>query len=446
MPEMVAVTDEKQPYLASFDRLERQRPRPSWIDPIRRSAIERFDELGFPTTRQEEWRRTSLAALTRIPFEPPDAGRGAPDAAPLPLGAVLDGADPGSRLVFINGRLARQLSSVRGLPAGAWLGSLAEAAEEHRGLVEPHLARHAPAAPFVALNTAFLDEGAFLFLPKDTILAEPVHLVFFSVSGARPTVTHPRTLVVAEAASQARIVETYAGDGVYFTNAVTEIVLGENAVLDHHKLQDENRSAFHIATVQARVERSGSFSSHSMSIGGALVRNDLNAVLEAEGADCSLDGLFLAGSGQHVDNHTAIDHVRPHGTSRELYKGILGAGGRGVFDGKIVVRKDAQKTDAMQVNRNLLLSDDALIDTKPQLEIYNNDVKCKHAATIGRLDDSSVFYLRSRGIDEKAARLLLLRAFASEVIGRVKLDRMRSRLEGAVTALLSEAERVGRAS
>ena len=256
-------------------------------------------------------------------------------------------------------------------------------------------------------------------------------------------VTHPRTLIVAEAGSRATIVESYVGTGrgVYFTNAVTEMILGEGAVIEHYKIQTETLESYHVAVSDARLARDSALTSYSVSIGGALVRNDLNALLDAEGADCTLNGLFLAGDAQLVDNHTTIDHAKPRCTSRELYKGVLDGRSRGVFDGRIIVRQDAQKTDARQTNRNLLLSEEALIDTKPQLEILNDDVKCSHAATIGRLDENALFYLRSRGIDHRSARDMLMRAFASDVLAGVRIASLRSGLEAAVSVWLARRDR-----
>jgi len=252
------------------------------------------------------------------------------------------------------------------------------------------------------------------------------------------TVSHPRNLILAGDDSQTMIVESYIGlnNALYFTNAVTEIVAGENAVVAHYKLQRESEEAFHISTVQASLNHSSNFSSHSIDLGGALVRNDVNAVLDGKGIECTLDGLYMVAGRQHVDNHTRIDHVKPHCSSRELYKGVLGGRSKGVFNGKIYVHKDAQKTDAKQTNKNLLLSEDAVINTKPQLEIYADDVKCTHGTTIGQLDQEAIFYLRSRGIDLEAARGLLTYAFASEMIGRIKVEPVRAQLEHLLLARL----------
>jgi Fe-S cluster assembly protein SufD len=298
--------------------------------------------------------------------------------------------------------------------------------------------------PFVALNMAFLDDGACIQVAAGAVVQQPIHVVFLAQNGSRSMMAHPRVLVVLGANSQASIVETYAGPpgARYFTNTVTEIVLGENAVLDHYKLQYESDEAFHVGAIHVRAERSASCTSHSVSIGGALVRNDVVAVLDGEGVECTLNGLYVADAHRLVDHHTTIDHARPHCGSREVYKGILAGHARGVFNGKIIVRPDAQKTDAKQTNRALLLSEDAVINTKPQLEIFANDVKCTHGAAVGQLDDEALFYLRSRGLSDREGRRLLIHAFAADVLNRLPLaavrsgveDRLRQQLERALPA------------
>ncbi|MEK7341221.1 MAG: Fe-S cluster assembly protein SufD, partial [Candidatus Binatota bacterium] len=289
---------------------------------------------------------------------------------------------------------------------------------------------------FVALNTALMRDGAFVYVPAGEMVKEPIQLLFISVAGKEATVSHPRNLIVIGRGGQATVVESYCGveEEIYFTNAVTEIVVGENGVGEHYKVQREGGKAFHIATLQARLERNSNFSSHSISLGGALVRNEVNAVLDGEGGECTLNGLYMVSGGQHVDNHTRIDHVKAHCNSRELYKGVLDGKSRGVFSGKIYVHEGAEKTDAKQTNNNLLLSQEALIDTKPQLEIYNNDVKCAHGSTIGQLDQDAIFYLRSRGISREDARNLLTYAFASDVISRIRIDPMRAQMDELLLA------------
>jgi Fe-S cluster assembly protein SufD len=425
---------DKEPYLAAFARFARALPGNgrSWTEPLRRRAIDRFAEVGFPTTKEEAWRFTSVAPITRVPFQ-----LAAPGVAPRVDPAVLERLtfEPWecSHLVFVNGHYAPDLSRLRPLPAGVLVGSLAEALAANRDRVEPHLAQVADVAShaFAALNTAFMQDGAFVHVPRGTVVDEPIHLLFVSATEGEPTVSYPRTLVVAEAGSQVTIVESYVGPGndVYLTNAVTEIAAEDGAIVDHVSLQRESDRAFHVGLLQARLLRDASFSSHAITLGGGLVRNDLNALLASPGARCVLNGLYVVGGRQHVDNHTLIDHQSPHGTSRELYKGVLDGEARGVFDGTIIVRKDAQKTDAQQTNKNLVLSEEALVDTNPRLQILADDVKCKHGSTVGQLDEDAVFYLRSRGVGQEAARTLLTHAFVNDIIDRVKVAPLRAGLE-----------------
>jgi len=432
-------------YLARFEALQKESAGhgPAWLLPLRKAAISRFAELGFPTRRDEEWRFTNVTPITQASFTPAGRPETLPAAADLQR-VAFEGA-PFHRLVFVNGFYASSLSSPD-LPQGVRAGSLAEALEADSELIERHLGRYASFenAPFVALNTAFFEDGGFVHIPRGVIIEQPIHLLYLSIGEKERTVAHPRTLIVAEENSQATIVESYAGfgDGEILTNAVTEIVLGENAVVDHYKLQREGEKAFHVATQQVHLSRTSNFSSHSITLGGAIVRNDINAVLGGEGGECTLNGLYLASGKQLVDNHTAIDHAMPHCDSHELYKGILDGQARGVFNGKIFVRQDAQKTDAKQTNQTLLLSGKAQINTKPQLEIFADDVKCTHGATIGQLQPEALFYLRSRGIGEEDARSLLIYAFASDIIGRIKIEPIREQLNALLLARLPVAHRM----
>jgi Fe-S cluster assembly protein SufD len=445
---MPTLTRETETYLAQFVELEKRLARrgPASLLPLRREAIARFAELGFPTTRDEEWKYTSVAPITRTAFQPARRESGAPSPERLPFGQITR-----CRLVFVNGWLAPQLSTLEALPRGVTVRSLADALENDFGCVEAHLARGARCRDhaFVALNTALMEDGAFVRIALGAVVEEPIHLLFLGTAGDAPSVSHPRVLIVAEENSQATILESYAGvenrtdagNRPYFTNAVTEIVAAENAVLDHYKTQRESEAAFHVATLWVRQARSSNFSSHSISLGGALVRNDITAVLGGPGIESTLNGLYVVGGRQHVDNHTAIDHANPHCNSHELYKGILDGHATGVFSGKIFVREDAQKTDAKQTNQNLLLSRDAVIDTKPQLEIFADDVRCTHGATVGQLDADALFYLRSRGIGEAEARGLLTYAFASDILGRIKVEPLRAALEDLLFAQLPSTAR-----
>jgi Fe-S cluster assembly protein SufD len=404
---------------------------PPWLRRLRQAAFSRFEHLGFPTARNEDWKFTSVAPLLRVPFRPAPAGARAGDLADITFPGAL-------QLVFVNGRFAPELSALDGVPAGLTVTSLAAALRQRPALVEPHLARHArhEEQPFIALNTAFLQDGAVLVVGRGATPEKPVHLVYVSVPGGAPTVSYPRTLIVAEPGSRLTLVESYIGpaEEPYFTNGVTEVVVGEHATVDHYKLVRDGGAAFHIGALQVRLGPRSTFSSHGITMSGNWVRNEARAALDAEGCTCTLNGLYLAEGRQHVDNHTVIDHARPHCASHELYKGILGGHAHGVFNGKIFVRQDAQKTDAKQTNQTLLLSDDAVIDTKPQLEIFADDVKCTHGATVGQLDAEMIFYLRARGIGLEAARALLTYAFANDIIQRIQVDPVRARLEESLLA------------
>jgi Fe-S cluster assembly protein SufD len=412
---------------------------------LRQAAFARFAELGLPTTQDEDWKYTSLAPLTQIQFAPPA------EAKPPTLeqlnrlagGSPVDGA---VRLVFIDGRYRAELSSRGSSTGGAYIGGLGTAHAERPEFVERELARHADYQrdALTALNTAFIEDGAFIHLPAGAVLQAPIHLLFVSTAHGKPTLSQPRNLVVLGAGSQATVIETYAGlsDDVYFTNAVTEIVLGENAQLDHYKLQEEGARAFHIALTQVQHGRDSRFNSHSVALGAALARNDVRALFAREGSACTLNGLYMATGKQHLDNRTLIDHQSPRCTSRELYKGVLDGQSRGVFGGRVLVRHDAQKTDASQTNKNLLLSDEAVVDTKPQLEIFADDVKCAHGAAVGQLDEDALFYLRSRGIGQEAAKSLLTYAFASEMVNLIPLAPLRARVRELVTSRLPEWEKL----
>jgi Fe-S cluster assembly protein SufD len=421
---------------------------PSWLTRTREQASERFQALGFPSTSEEEWRFTNVAPIARTGFalapdpRPSDAQ---PSVKRFTLSTLAS-----AELVFVNGRYAPGLSIVRTLPHGVRVESLASALVSHPEQAQPNLARVAGFGrqAFTALNTALFADGAFVHVPAHVMLAAPIHVLFISTGGADdvPTMSHPRLLVVTDESSHAPIIETYVGAnghasprsaGGYFTNAVTEIVVGENASVEHYKLQQEAADASHIATMHVIGGRHARFQSHSLSFGGSLVRNDVIAVLDGEGIECTLNGLYLADDrrmvrGVIVDNHTTIDHAKPHCGSREIYKGILAGHARAVFNGKIIVRPDAQKTDAKQTNKALLLSEDAQINTKPQLEIFANDVKCTHGAAVGQMDDEAIFYLRARGLDLAEARNLLIHAFASDVLNRMPFEPLRKRAEAVL--------------
>jgi Fe-S cluster assembly protein SufD len=415
--------------LAESFRESRSPRDPEWLIDIRRSAMDRLRETGFPTVKDEDWKYTNVAPILKVPFV--EAGHEGPQPVrrnQTPHPNPLPGGE-GAQLVFVNGHYSPELSSPGD---GARAESLRKVLATRPDDARPHLAKIARHPnPFAVANTAFLDDGAFIRIPKGTAVVHPIHLVFLSEPVFGPTVSHPRNLLIAEPGSQAAIVETWIGTagGLYFTNSVTEVMLGEGANLDLYKVERESAAAYHVATTEIHQERDSRFTSHSISLGGALVRNDLNVRLEAHGADCTLNGLFLGSGTQHLDNHTLIDHAKPHGTSRELYKGIMDGKSRGIFHGKIIVRPDAQKTDAMQTNKNLLLSKEALVNSTPALEIFADDVKCRHGSTIGQLDPAAMFYLRSRGIGEHEARDLLVYAFASDVASRIRIAPLRALVE-----------------
>jgi Fe-S cluster assembly protein SufD len=408
---MSAVAEQTGQWLEHFTN---QPPAPAWLQPLRETAFARFAELGFPSTHNEEWRFTNVAPIARTTFA---AGRQGVVETKLVRGPI--------QLVFANGHLLTRPESLpKGLEAGSLVDDPTAAAQ--------HLARHAnlDRDAFVALNTAMIADGALIRVARGAVIEEPIEIFYLTTGGAQPIAVHPRALIVVGEGAHCTIVERYqgAGDGLYFNNAVTEIVIGDRAVVDHYKVQQETVNAFHIATLQASIGRSAAFSSHSISLGGALVRNDANATL-SEGSDATLNGLYIVNGTQHIDNHTMIDHAMPHGTSHELYKGILDAKAHAVFNGKIIVRKDAQKTDSKQTNKNLVLSDDAVVDTKPELQIFADDVRCTHGATIGQLDSEALFYLQSRGIGKAQARSLLTYAFAQDVVDRIKVQSLRDSLE-----------------
>ncbi len=434
---------EKNSYSINFAEFERSLngKRNSWLGYVRKEALARFNELGFPTTRDEKWRFTSVSPIAAVPFKPADPRPNLLTISEISRFTVCEAMC--TQLVFLNGFYSENLSTVKFLPKGVIISSLANALESHGNLLKPVLAQHASYRndAFTALNTAFMTDGAFVYLPADTILKDPIHLLFLSTSQTDAAVSVPRSLVVLGNGSQASIVESYASldRGLYFTNAVTEMHVGADCVVDHYKLQRESGHSFHIATMQVMQDRDSSFSSHSLSLGGSLVRNNVNVVLNGAGAECALNGLYVTKASQHVDNHTSIDHAKPACTSRELYKGILDDTSTGVFNGRIVVRKDAQKTNARQTNKNLLLSKNAGINTTPQLEIFADDVKCTHGATIGQLNEEELFYLRSRGIDKDAARTLLTYAFASELLSAVRIKPIQCQIDLVMLNRLSRA-------
>jgi Fe-S cluster assembly protein SufD len=397
-------------YRLEFEKLSRRSAEPSWLRQRRRAAFERFADRGFPTSRDEAWRQTSVARIVGTSFGRPSS-HGVPASLPR-----------------------EPLRGVEVLP-------LRQALEQTPDRLEAYLAPRLDdnASAFADLNTALHEDGVVVFLAPGTVADEPIQIAFASAGvPAAATVTHPRVLIVAGRGSRATIVESYVGERgqEYFTNAVTEVHVEPGAQVEHYRLQQESESAFHIGRLAADVGRDGRLTARSFSFGAALSRLDVDLTLSAEGGDGTLEGLFLASRDRHTDVHTRVDHAAVRGTSRQLYKGILDGHGRGVFHGLVVVRPGAQKTDAVQNNRNLLLSRDALVSSTPQLEILADDVKCKHGSTTGQLDAAAVFYLRSRGISEAEARGLLTRAFAGELVARISVASVRAAVEAELGARL----------
>jgi Fe-S cluster assembly protein SufD len=396
---------------------------PAWLRALRHEALERFEVLGIPGPGDEEWRNTPLGPIAQTTFERAGAVRGS---------ATLGSSGDWHRIVLWNGRLAANLSSLEALPAGVEVGSLAEVWRTSPERIEPHFSKIATfrERPFAAINTAFFEDGAFVFVPPGTVVDRPIVVFHMTPEFDRPTVVHPRSLIVVGDGSEAVVWESYAGTSEvpYLTNAVTEISIGANAKLEHVRTESEAAIAYHIGVVLARQGRDSRLVSHNVSVGASLARHDVGSVLTAPGGTCLLNGLYLAEGSRVVDNHTFLDHAADHCDSFELYKGIVSGRARAVFNGRIIVRPDAQKTDAKQSNRNLLLSDEATVHTRPQLEIYANDVRCTHGATIGRLDADALFYLRSRGIGEAEARDVLIHAFLKELLDRVPAPSIRASL------------------
>jgi Fe-S cluster assembly protein SufD len=419
----------------------------AWLRRLREDAFARFSETGFPTTHDEDWRFTNVSSIARQEFS---LARGTTSVSDSDFrGWILDGA--AARLVFVDGQFAPTLSDVRSLPTGVKVSSLKKEIARAPEVLRQHLGQYLDIRrdPFCALNTAFAEEGAFVHIAAGTVIDRPIHLLFLSTAGNIPNMVHPRNLLLIEREAQAQIIEEYGslGSGMVLSNSATELVAGENSTVSHSMIERENLTSFNISTLRVQMDRNANFASHSVLLGGGLVRNNVHPVLAGEGGECLINGLFAGNGQQHLDNYMYVEHASPHSTSRQFYNGILDGAAHGVFHGRIVVHKNAQKTDAKQTNRNLLLSDDAQIDTKPQLEIYADDVKCTHGATIGQIEENALFYLRSRGIDEVSARRLLLGAFANECVERMNPGPARTHVEELIAShLLSMAHPSGHSS
>ena len=423
------------PYLAKFERFEKEAKQPPWLFPSRKAGLARFAELGFPTLKDEDWRFTNVAPIAKLPFKPVfDAGSDGISAKML--GKFAFAELDGPRLVFVNGHFEKGLSAVPSPVKGVKVGSLKTALDSDSAFLEKHFGRYVSTEKnaFAALNTAFFQDGAFIHVPAGVTVAEPIRLLFISSAREAGAATHPRNLVIAEKQSRLTVIESYVStaDAPYFTNAVTELVVGDDGMVEHLKFQDESREAFHVATVHGLFGRHSRVQSHSFALGARLSRNNIHAKLAGEGLECILNGLYLTKDEQIADHHMIVEHVQPHCASHEYFNGILKDKSKGVFHGRILVHSVAQKTDAKQTNKNILLSDEATVDTKPQLEIYADDVKCTHGATVGQLNDDAIYYLRSRGIGLETARQMLIHAFAGEIIERVKCEPAREELDSVV--------------
>ena len=429
-------TDIKQYFIKQFDEFEKSLngDRTSEFHKLRKSAISNFQGLSFPTQKDEEWKYTNISSLLKHNFLPVKSKEIVSSEI---INKFLFDKLEHSLLVFVNGIYSPELSRITDLPKGVEVGSIAEAIKNNNPLIKKHLGNYSKDENyfFTTLSSAFIKDGAFVYVPNGKVVEDPIHIIFYTKSTDSKIFTQPRNLFIAGKNSQVSIIEHYVSDeeNIYLTNTVTEIFADENAIVDHIKLQEESKKAFHIARMDVDQERSSNFSSHLISCGAEISRNDFNTRFNAEGSESMLNGLFMINDEQLFDAHTMIDHAKPHCNSHEHYKGILQDKSKGVFNGKVMVRQDAQKTNAFQQNNTILLSDDAVMNTKPQLEIFADDVKCSHGATIGKLNDEAKFYLKSRGIGEEAATAMLIHAFASDVITSIKIPALRDYLEEIIT-------------
>jgi Fe-S cluster assembly protein SufD len=421
---VIAATQQRlEGYLESFERFEKSAPGQDvpWLQKLRRAAFARFCEVGFPTARVEDWRFTDVSGVAGTAFQlaAKTGGFLGRNLAPLAQSAFKS-----CTLAFVDGKFAPELSSLPQPSPKLRIESLARMISQNPAALEPYLGRYLDTRrdPFCALNTAFLEDGAWIHIAKDAVVDAPIYLLFVSSGQEAPTMSHTRNLIVIEPGSEVTFVEDHASAGEtksFCTNA-TELIAGHNASVSHYRIERMHAKAYYFSTLRVQQGRNANVASHSVLIGGALARNNVHPVLAGEGGECLINGLFVGSGRQHLDNYMLVEHASPHCSSRQFYNGILDDHAHGVFHGRIVVHKDAQKTDAKQTNRNLLLSDDVQMDTKPQLEIFADDVKCTHGATIGQIEENALFYLRSRGIDEVSARHLLLLAFAGECLDRMK--------------------------
>lgn len=420
-------------YVKGLEELQKSHLKgiPLWLESTKSEAIKTFSTLGFPTPLDEDWRFTNLAPISRNTFQFAKNGISevSSDLAEKYFVPSLDC----HKLIFVNGRFVSSLSDIKNESDGVIIKSLKDALATEGEIVAKHLTKYADFSKdaFISLNTAYFEDGAFVYVPKSKVVEHPIYVLNISVNENAQTIVNPRNLVVVEDNAEVKVIEHYVSteENVYFSNAVTEFVLGENANAEHYMLEFESKKAFNISTLRIQQQRSSNIKSHSILLGGAIVRNNVHPVLNGEGSNSDIFGLYLPKDRQHIDNFMRVEHASPHCDSRQFYNGILNDKARGVFHGRIVVHEGAMLTDAKQTNRNLLLSDTAQIDTKPQLEIYNDDVKCTHGATIGQMDDIALFYLKSRGIPDREARRIMLQAFTNETLENMSLEPVRESME-----------------
>lgn len=429
----IVFNDKIQSYLEGFNQFKNLEVSKDlkWLNELREKAVNTFSELGFPTTRDEDWRFTNLAPISRNTFQLVENGKA--DLRQEDIKSFYSRELDSYLLVFIDGKFVSEFSDLDGLPEGVIVSGLSEALQRHESKIVEYLGRFAnfENESFIALNTAFFEDGVYVYVPKSTILEKPVYALYITSSGDAQSLNNPRNLIIVEENSELKILEHYVStsENVYLSNVVSEVVVGENSNVEHYMLEFESAKAFNISTLRVQQERNSNITSHSVLLGGAIVRNNVHPVLAGEGCNSLINGLYMSTDRQHMDNFMRVEHASPHCDSRQFYNGVLDKRSRGVFHGRIIVHEGAEKTDAKQTNRNLLLSDTAQIDTKPQLEIYNDDVKCTHGATIGQMDDNAIFYLQSRGISKREAQSIMLQAFTSENLSNMSLDPVKIFLE-----------------
>ena len=434
----------KEWYISNFETFEKKLNGGSktYLHEIRKEALRELASLNFPTFRNEEWKYTDVSPIVNNNFVP------AVNTTPAKvdkktIDQLLFKNFDYHLLVFINGIFSEELSDIKELPRGAFIGSLKRLYKERSQLVDQHLNKVSGIEnAFNALNTAYASDGFATIIPDGVIVEKPVQILYLNSSETEQILSVPRNLIMVGKNSQLSVITNHRGTGSekYFSNIVSEILVDENGILDFYKIQYENDEAYHIEKVQAIQKKSSVLNHYNINFGGAIVRNDINSVLDDENIETHFYGLYLAHGNQHVDNHTFADHAKPNCMSNELYKGILDDNARGVFNGKIIVRKDAQKTNAYQSNKTILLSKTAKIDTKPQLEIFADDVKCSHGATVGQLDEEAEFYIRSRGVPQELAKSMLIRAFANDVIEKVKIEPLKEQLNHMIFEHLKKVE------